>query len=136
AYKTANKLIQIVARIEAEEAGADDALLLNTYGEVAESASANLFWIGGGNVWTPPFVRVCCRVYPRHPFSSCARSWTWPAASNRSRARATTRRACSSLSTLGIVREVVAIDGRRVRTSEVTDRLWRAYCDLLARETA
>lgn len=54
AIKSANKLAQVLARAEAEESGADEALLLNTEGEVAEAASSNLFWIAHGTVGTPP----------------------------------------------------------------------------------
>lgn len=54
AIKSANKLMQILARAEAEEGGADEALLLNTEGEVAEAASSNLFWIAQGTVETAP----------------------------------------------------------------------------------
>ena len=53
-YKTANRLTHIIARAEAEERGADDALLLNTNGHVAEAASGNVFWIDRGMVCTPP----------------------------------------------------------------------------------
>jgi branched-chain amino acid aminotransferase len=53
-FKTCNKLHQIVARSEAEVAGADDALLLNTRGEIGETTSCNLFWIRKGSVFTPP----------------------------------------------------------------------------------
>ncbi len=53
-YKTANKLAQILARIEAEDGGADEALLLNTDGQLCEAASSNLFWLEGGAVCTPP----------------------------------------------------------------------------------
>jgi len=54
AIKTANKLPQILARAEAEERGADEALLLNVEGDVAEAASSNVFWIRNGAVCTPP----------------------------------------------------------------------------------
>lgn len=53
-FKTCNKLPQILARAEADEAGADEALLLNTDGFLAEAASSNLFWIANGAVCTPP----------------------------------------------------------------------------------
>ncbi|NBV20883.1 MAG: aminodeoxychorismate lyase [Proteobacteria bacterium] len=52
--KTANKLLQVVARAEAEAAGADEALLLNPRDEVTEATSANLFWIEGDTVHTTP----------------------------------------------------------------------------------
>jgi aminodeoxychorismate lyase len=53
-FKTCNKLAQILARTEADAAGADEALLLNTEGFIVEGASSNLFWIEGRAVWTPP----------------------------------------------------------------------------------
>jgi branched-subunit amino acid aminotransferase/4-amino-4-deoxychorismate lyase len=53
-YKTANKLAQILARAEADAAGADEALLCNTEGFVVEGASSNLFWVEGDTVCTPP----------------------------------------------------------------------------------
>jgi branched-chain amino acid aminotransferase len=43
-----------MARIEAELAGANEAVMLNTDGFVAEAASSNLFWVDQGKVFTPP----------------------------------------------------------------------------------
>jgi aminodeoxychorismate lyase len=53
-FKTCNKLPQILARAEAEARGADEALLLNTDGQVVEGATSNLFWVRDGVVGTPP----------------------------------------------------------------------------------
>lgn len=53
-FKTCNKLPQIVARAEAEAAGADEALLANTDGHLVEGSTSNLFWVDGGVVCTPP----------------------------------------------------------------------------------
>src|SRR5262249_30611092 len=53
-FKTCNKLPQVMARLEAESAGANEALLLNTNGDMAEAASSNLFWIAHGEVCTTP----------------------------------------------------------------------------------
>ena len=52
-HKTANYLLYILARAEAEEAGAAEALLLNTRGEVAEAAASNVFMVRDGKVSTP-----------------------------------------------------------------------------------
>ena len=41
-FKTCNKLVHVLARAEAEARGADDALLLNTRGRLAEATSSNL----------------------------------------------------------------------------------------------
>jgi aminodeoxychorismate lyase len=53
-FKTCNKLSQILARAEADAAGADEALLVNTDGFVVEGASSNLFWLEDGTICSPP----------------------------------------------------------------------------------
>jgi aminodeoxychorismate lyase len=59
AFKTANKLTHILARTEAEAAGADEALLLNTDGHVAETSAANVFWLAGRTAFTPDLNAGC-----------------------------------------------------------------------------
>jgi len=49
----ANLLNNILARIEAERAGADDAIMLDVEGFVAETNSMNLFLVQGGRLVTP-----------------------------------------------------------------------------------
>ena len=49
-----NFLDNILARREAERRGADEALLLNTAGRLAEASAANLFAVLGGRLLTPP----------------------------------------------------------------------------------
>src|SRR5262249_14327840 len=56
AYKTCNKLPQVLARAQADAAGANEALLVNTVGFVVEGASSNLFWIKDGKVLTAPLM--------------------------------------------------------------------------------
>lgn len=51
--KTLSYLDNVLARREAEAAGADEAVMLNTRGEVACAAAANLFWRSGGRLFTP-----------------------------------------------------------------------------------
>lgn len=58
-FKTANKLVQVLSRMEAEEAGADEALVLNAQGHVVEGASGSLFWIESGTVCTSPLDSGC-----------------------------------------------------------------------------
>ncbi len=53
-FKTTSKAINILARTEAEAQGADEALLLNTNGEVAETAGGNLFWVYHDKICTVP----------------------------------------------------------------------------------
>ncbi|MFG1464817.1 aminotransferase class IV [Xanthobacter sp. DSM 24535] len=54
AVKSLNYLDNILARQDAATQGADDALLLNTQGRVAESTIANLFAVIGDLLVTPP----------------------------------------------------------------------------------
>jgi branched-chain amino acid aminotransferase/4-amino-4-deoxychorismate lyase len=51
--KTLAYLDNVLARAEAREAGADEAVMLNTRGELACAAAANLFWVDEGRLFTP-----------------------------------------------------------------------------------
>lgn len=51
--KTLAYLDNVLARREARAAGADEALMLNTRGDLACAAAANLFWIADGALCTP-----------------------------------------------------------------------------------
>ena len=50
--KSGNYLASILARSEAQLAGAEDAIMLSLDGIVTEATSANLFWIADGTVYT------------------------------------------------------------------------------------
>ena len=51
--KSLSYLDNVLARAEARAAGADEALMLNTAGEVACAAAANIFWLRHDEVFTP-----------------------------------------------------------------------------------
>lgn len=55
AAKTGNYLNNILALLEAQQQGADDALLLNAAGEITEATTSNLWIVHQGIVYTPPF---------------------------------------------------------------------------------
>jgi branched-chain amino acid aminotransferase len=52
--KTTSRADHVVARLEADRAGVDEALFLTIEGHVAEATSANVFAIGGDDLATPP----------------------------------------------------------------------------------
>jgi aminodeoxychorismate lyase len=52
--KSANKLGSVLAKREATDQGVDDGLILNSDGNVTETSAANLFWMEGGTLRTPP----------------------------------------------------------------------------------
>jgi branched-chain amino acid aminotransferase len=52
--KSLNYLNRILARIEATQAGADEAVLLNSQGRVSEGTAENIFIVRDGTLSTPP----------------------------------------------------------------------------------
>ncbi len=52
--KTLNYLDSLLARAAAQRAGADEAIFLNTSGQLAEASASNLFIVADGRVLTPP----------------------------------------------------------------------------------
>lgn len=59
--KTLAYLDNVLARREALDGGGDEAVMLNTDGQLACAAAANLFWIEGGRIFTPA---LSCGVLP------------------------------------------------------------------------
>lgn len=136
-HKTANKLVQIAARMEAEDAGVDEALLLNNAGQVVETASANVFWVEDGALCAPPrgvgglpgitsaLVSELCGAL-KMPFRE---RWITP------RDLVARDGVFCTLSTLGIV-EVVEVDGMPVSQSPLTSTLSRVLWERIGQETA
>jgi len=52
--KSLNYLSNIMARMEANQAGVDEAVMLNSEGYVCECSADNLFLVRESEVWTPP----------------------------------------------------------------------------------
>ena len=65
AVKSLNYLNNVMARIEANLAGADEALMLNDAGNVAECTADNVFIIKKGQVFTPPIAAGALRGITR-----------------------------------------------------------------------
>jgi branched-chain amino acid aminotransferase len=57
--KSTNYLAHVLARMDAEEVGADDALFLDEDGFVVEATQANVFAILGDELVTPPLAAGC-----------------------------------------------------------------------------
>jgi branched-chain amino acid aminotransferase len=65
AVKSLNYLNNVMARIEASLAGADEALMLNDAGNVAECTADNVFVIKRGQIFTPPITAGALRGITR-----------------------------------------------------------------------
>jgi len=57
--KSANYLPYVMAAIWAKENKLNDALILNQHNQVCDSTIANVFWVAGGNIFTPPLSAGC-----------------------------------------------------------------------------
>jgi branched-subunit amino acid aminotransferase/4-amino-4-deoxychorismate lyase len=134
AFKTANKLIYILARMEAVEKDADEALLINTNGEVAETASGNLFWVYQDNICTVPTGRGVLPGITRAVVLEICRTLGLP--TNRHVIKPGALRNSEGIfitqSALGIV-PVATLDGEPVAPSPLLDPVLRAYHEMLAK---
>jgi len=135
-FKTTNKLTHIMARAEAEKGGADEALLLNSDGLVAEGAASNLFWIEGGAVLTTPLASGIVAGVTRSVICELCQGF---GIINRE-TKLTHKQLLSrdgvflTLSSMGVV-EASALDGYRLNRSPLTQRLRQAYLELIRKET-
>lgn len=136
-FKTANKLLQIAARADAEAGGFNDALLLNADGFVAESSTGNVFWFVAGYLHTPVLETGALPGVTRAAVIELARS----SGILVTEARATREQLTSAdgafltMSGLGLV-EVVRLDETAIPSSPHTSVLLEAYRQLLVAETA
>ncbi len=68
--KTCSALIYAMAAQQARQRKWNDALISNTKGNIIESTIANIFWVKGGTIYTPPLSEGCVAgVMRRHIMS-------------------------------------------------------------------
>ena len=137
AFKTTSKVLNVLARAEAEEKGADEALLLNTNGEVAETAGGNLFWVYQDHVCTVPTGRGVLPGITRAVVLEICQALGL--ATNKRIIKPEQLRNAAGIfvtqSALGIV-PVAAFDGLPVAPSPLVEQLAAAYHEMLVRESA
>jgi branched-chain amino acid aminotransferase len=133
-FKTMNKLVHVMARLEAVEKGADEALLVNTNGEMAETASGNLFWVDEGKICTVP---TDCGALPgitRAVVQEICRTLGLPTSQRviKPKVLRNSEGIFITQSALGIVL-VTTLDEEPVASSPLLDPLLRAYHEMLAK---
>jgi len=137
AFKTTSKILNVMARADAEEKGADEALLLNTNGEVAETAGGNLFWVYQDKICTVPAGRGVLPGITRAVVLEICQSLGLE--TNKRVIKPEHLRNAEGLfvtnSALGIV-PVAAFDGEPVAPSPLVDQIASAYNEMLVRESA
>lgn len=66
--KSGNSLLYVMASIWAKSKKFDDALLVNTNGNIIEATSSNIFWFKNGQWFTPPLSDGCVKGIMREVF--------------------------------------------------------------------
>jgi branched-chain amino acid aminotransferase len=130
-----NLLTSILAKIEANLAGADDALMLDDAGFIAETNATHVFFVAGGVLCTPT-TRACPEGITREAVLELCDELGIPReVGDFSTTQAYTADEAFVTGTMGGLTPVVAVDGRTIGTGErgpVTARLADAYGKLTA----
>ena len=131
-----NLIQSIMAKIEANAAGADDAVMLDQNGFLAETNATHVFIVTGGRVETSRLV-ACPEGITRATVLDICRSNGIPHA-ERDISMVEVYRAdeCFTTGTMGELAPVAVIDGRKIGTGDrpVTTRLQGLFGELTASE--
>jgi branched-chain amino acid aminotransferase len=134
-----NLIQSIMAKLEANAAGADDALMLDTRGFVAETNATHLFFIEGGVVRTSRTVACPEGITRQAVLELCEEHGIPCEVRDISPAEVYRADECFCSGTMGELAPVTTIDGRRIGTGEtgpVTERLMALFRELTAMEGA
>jgi branched-chain amino acid aminotransferase len=133
-----NNLLQsILAKIEANVAGADDALMLDSRGFVAETNATHLFLVEAGVVRTPRTVACPEGITRAVVLELCAEHGIPHEVADLSLSEAYRADEVFCSGTMGELAAVTRIDGRRIGSGgvgPVTERLTALFRELTARE--
>lgn len=137
--KSLNYLNNILAKLEARRAGADEALLLNERGYVAEGTAENIFIVRSGSLHTPPVSDGALDGITRGIVLELCRQ---EGIETRERSLAPydvhTADECFLCGTGSELLPVRAVDGRQLACSPgpMTERIQNAFGKLIETETA
>jgi aminodeoxychorismate lyase len=135
AFKSTSKILNILARAEAEAQGADEALLLNSNGEVAETAGGNLFWVYDDKICTAPAGRGVLPGITRAVVLEICQALGLE--TNKRVIKPEMLRNAEGVfvtqSALGII-PVASFDGAPMAPSPLVDQIASAYHEMLLRE--
>jgi branched-subunit amino acid aminotransferase/4-amino-4-deoxychorismate lyase len=134
-HKTCSKLTNILARVQADEAGADEALILNSADHIVEASTSNVFWLYRDTLCTPPhalgalpgvtravIMELCTQLELRTKKLAMKKD-----------ALLTADGAFLSLSSWGVV-EITSLDDKEIKSSPVVGQIAQAYYELLDKE--
>jgi branched-chain amino acid aminotransferase len=132
-----NQLTSILAKLEANAAGADDALMLDTRGFVAETNATHLFFVEGGAIRTPTTAACPEGITRAAILELCERNRIECREADVTLAEAYRAEEAFCTGTMGEIAPVVEIDGRRIGDAAcgpVTARLSELFAGLTSTE--
>lgn len=136
--KTLNYLNNILARIEANQAGVEEALMLTVDGYVSECSADNFYVVHDGVIWTAPVALGILQGVTRGVVLELAASLKIPVHEKAFTLHDVYTADEAFLSGTGAeVGPVVEVDGRPIASGHpgpIVDRLLRAFRDLVGRE--
>lgn len=135
---SANLIQSILAKIEANAAGADDALMLDRHGFVAETNATHLFIVDEAGVVNTPTTDACPEGITRATvLDLCAENEIPCCVRNISQAEVYRAVEMFCTGTMGELAAIYEVDGRRIgagKTGALTQRLSKLYQEKTACE--
>jgi branched-chain amino acid aminotransferase len=133
-----SKLNCVIACLQAEAAGADEALMLDPYGFVNTTNACNFFVVRGGAVWTSTGDHCMNGVTRANVIALCREAGIPVFEKNFSLYEAYGAEEAFLTGTFGAQTRVASIDGKPIGTGEtpVTERIRALYKELVARDVA
>jgi branched-chain amino acid aminotransferase len=131
-----NMITSILAKLEANVAGADDALLLDPFGFVAETNATNVFFVDEGAVLTPT-TRACPEGITRATvIELCAQLGLALREGDLTLTQVYNADEMFVTGTMGGLTPVISVDGRQIGSGKpgpIAEALSRAYAELTTR---
>ena len=138
--KTISRVHHVLAKMESEHAGADDAIMLNTEGHLAEGTASNLFLVKDGVVLTPPISDGLLPGITRAAIREVCGSLAVPYTETQLRPEDLFAADEAFLSsTMVELMPIVTVDGKKIgggKPGAVTKRLHTAFQELVRDELA
>jgi branched-chain amino acid aminotransferase len=138
ALKSLNYLNNILAKVEVTAAGADEGIMLNEAGFVAECTGDNIFYVREGAIITPPPEAGMLKGITREAVMEVARQQGYPVWERLFKEEELfTADECFLTGTAAEIVPVTSIDGRPIgggKAGSVTGSLREGFRELVARE--
>jgi branched-chain amino acid aminotransferase len=125
--KHLNKLLQVLARADADAAGVDEALLMDESGHLVEGTATNLFFIKDGVVGTPPLRGILPGTTRAHVLRLCQRLGIRTMETGIRPAQFGQLDGAFLTSSAAEIMDIGEVDGRRLKRSPLAAELRRIY---------